>query len=301
MNITKKILSLLIAFVMVLSLLPSMAFATDLEALLEGEVYISISDDQEFITDKDGNPMGFVAVPLEELLFIDLADYGLEDYIYDADRDNIPEITALHLYIYVHEFLLGLDWSDVYITGGPGSIYLAGGLFGFIDENLRYDLNGAYPAVDGWGLTADQIVLSDGDFLNVAHYTDWAFWGDSATGFHYFTDPEGNLQHTYQALMGEPLKLGFVRSYSDWNNGGLPAFDPEIGYEIYYGKTYGAPEGRVYSDEEGMLEITFPSAGTWYVWADGGYGAENDRAIVSAPGVSAPAAAFFRICNSLWI
>ena len=286
MNITKKILSLLIAFVMVLSMLPSRVFATDLEALLEGEVYISISDDQEFITDKDGNPMGFVAVPLEELLFIDLADYGLEDYIYDADRDNIHEITALHLYIYVHEFLLELDWSDVYITGAPGSIYLAGGLFGFVDENLRYDLNGAYPAVDGWGLTADQIVLSDGDFLNVAHYTDWAFWGDSATGFHYFTDPEGSLQHTYQALMGEPLKLGFVRSYSDWNNGGLPAFDPEIGYEIYYGKTYGDPEGSVYSDEEGMLEITFPSAGTWYVWADGGYGAENDRAIVSAPGIA---------------
>ena len=286
MRTTKRLLSILLALVIVLGLLPSMAFATDIEALLEGEVYISISDDQEFITDKDGNPMGFIAVPLEELLFIDLADYGLEAYIYDADMDNIPEITALHLYIYVHEFLLGLDWSDVYVSGSAGSIYFAGGLFGFSDENLRYDLNGAYPAVDGWGLTADQIVLSDGDFLNVAHYTDWAFWGDSATGFHYFTDPEGNLQHTYQALVGEPLELGFVRSYSDWNNGGLPAFDPEIGYEIYYGKTYGAPEGRVYSDEEGMLEITFPSAGTWYVWADGGYGAENYWAIVSAPGIA---------------
>ena len=286
MRTTKRLLSILLALVIVLGLLPSMAFATDIEALLEGEVYISISDDESFITDADGNPMGFVAVPLEELLFIDLANYGLESYIYDADMDNIPEITALHLYIYVHEFLLGLDWSDVYITGGPGSIYLAGGLFGFIDENLRYDLNGAYPAVNGWGLTADQIVLSDGDFLNVAHYTDWSFWGDSATGFHYFTDPKGNLQHTYQALVGEPLELGFVRSYSDWNNGGLPAFDPEIGYEIYYGKTYGNPEGSVYSDEEGMLEITFPSAGTWYVWADGGYGAENDLAIVSAPGIA---------------
>lgn len=286
MKITKKILSMLLALVMVLSLLPTIAFATDLEALLEGKVYISISDDQNFITDINGNPMGFVAVPLEELLLIDLADYNLAGYIYDADGDGISEITALHLYIYVHEFLLGLDWKDVRITGSPGSIYLERGLFGFADENLRYDLNGAYPAVDGWGLTADQIVLSDGDFLNVAHYTYWDFYGDSATGFHYFTDSEGNLQHTYQALVGEPLELGFVRSYSDWNNGGLPAFDPEIGYEIYYGKIYGDPEGRVYSNEEGMLEITFPSAGTWYVWAEGGYGIDNPEYIVSAPGIA---------------
>ncbi len=286
MKMTKKVISMLLVLVMVLGLLPTIVFATDLEALLEGKVYISISDDQKFITDTDGNPVGFVAVPMEELLFIDLADYYLEDYIYDADGDNIPEITALHLYIYVHEFLLGLDWTDVYVTGGPGSIYLAGGLFGFADENLRYDLNGAYPAVDGWGLTADRIVLNDGDFLNVAHYTSWAFWGDSATGFHYFTDAQGNLQHTYQALAGEPLELGFVRSYSDWNNGGLPAFDPEIGYEVYYGRAYGEPEGRVASNENGMLEITFPSAGTWYVWANGGKGNENPMDVVSAPALA---------------
>ena len=283
MKITKKILSMILAVVMVLSLLPTIAIATDLEALLEGEVYISISDDAEFIVAPDGTPMGFVAVPLEKLLFIDLAEYGLEDYIYDADGDDIPEITSLHLYIYVHEVLLGLDWFDVYITGGPGSIYLAGGLFGFSDENLRYDLNGAYPAVDGWGLTADQIVLSDGDFINVAHYTSWAFWGDSATGFHYFTDPEGNLNHTYTVTAGKSLNLGLVRSFSDWNNGGLPAFEPEIGFEVYYGKTYGEPEGRVYSNEEGMLEITFPTPGTWYAWTNGGYGNENYLDIVSAP------------------
>jgi len=294
MKITKKILSLLMAFVMVLSLMPQVAFATDLEALLEGKVYISISDDQEFVTDKDGNPMGFLAVPLEELLLIDLADYNLEDYIYDADGDGIPEITALHLYIHVHEVILGLNWSDVNVSGSAGSIYFAGGLFGFFDENLRYDLNGAYPAVDGWGLTADQIVLSDGDFLNVAHYSDWAFWGDSATGFHYFTDVDGNLQHTYELEVGETLELGLVRSYSDWMNGGIPAFDPEAEYAVYCGVTYGEPFARFYTDEDGIVEVEFPEddtfleygfppSGTWYVWADGGYGMENSEAIVSAP------------------
>ena len=286
MRTTKKVLSMILAFVLVLGLLPTTAFATDLEALLEGEVYISISDDAEFVTDKEGDPMGFVAVPLEELLWIDLADYGLDHCNYDADGDGIYEITALHLYIYVHEVLMGLDWTDVYVSGSAGSIYLAGGLFGFVDENLRYDYNGAYPAVDGWGLTADQIVLKDGDFLNVAHYSSWAFWGDSTTGFHYFTDGEGDLQHTYQVAAGEPLELGIVLSYSDWANGGGTAYAAEIGYEIYYGKSYGQPEGMVYANEEGLAEITFPSAGTWYVWANGGYGMENPYDIVSAPALA---------------
>ena len=286
MKMTKKLLSIILTVVLLLSLLPADAFATDLEALLDGTVYISISDDAEFITALDGTPMGFYPVSLEELMIIDLEEWGLGDYTYDPDNDGIPEITALHLYIYVHELILGQDWSEVYITGGAGSTYFAGGLFGFSDENLRYDYNGAYPAVDGWGLTADQIVLSDGDFLNIAHYTSWAFWGDSATGFHYFTDAEGNLQHSYQVAAGEPLELGIVRSYSDWANGGSTAFDPEIGYEIYYGKTYGQPEGMVYADEEGMTEITFPSAGTWYVWANGGYGMENSMDIVSAPALA---------------
>ena len=85
---------MILAVVMVLSLLPTIAIATDLETLIEGQVYISISDDADFISAPDGTAMGFVAVPLEELLYIDLADYNLEDYIYDADGDDIPEITA---------------------------------------------------------------------------------------------------------------------------------------------------------------------------------------------------------------
>jgi len=294
MQMTKRLLSMILAATLVLGLLPATAFATDLETLLTGKVYISISDDETFVTAPDGTPMGFFPVALEDLMLIDLAEYGLEDYVYDADGDGIPELTALHLYIYVHDIILGLEWSDVYVTGAAGSIYFAGGLFGFYDENLRYDYNGAYPAVDGWGLTADRIVLSDGDFLNIAHYTDWAFWGDSTTGFHYFTDTEGDLQHSYEIQVGETLELGLVRSYSDWMNGGIPAFDPEPGFAVYYGVTYGDPFGRVYTEDDGLVEIEFPAddsftefgfppTGTWYVWTDGGYGLENPDSIVSAP------------------
>ena len=285
----KRILSLILVLAMVIGMIPFAASASG-----TGTVYISISDDEKFITAPDGTPMGFFAVTLEELASVDLDAYELGEYAYDADGDGAPDIAALHLYIYVHEEILGLDWSDVYVSGSAGSIYFAGGLFGFSDENLRYDLNGAYPAVDGWGLTADQILLSDGDFLNVAHYNDWAFWGDSATGFHYFTDVDGNLQHTYELEVGETLELGLVRSYSDWMNGGIPAFDPEAEYAVYCGVTYGEPFARFYTDEDGIVEVEFPEddsfleygfppSGTWYVWADGGYGMENSEAIVSAP------------------
>ena len=288
-NTISKTLAMLLAVLMIVGTLPATAFATE-----KGTVYISISDDAQFVTTSSKTPMGFFSVTLDELANIDLEDYFLGDYVYDSNGDGSPEITALHLYIYVHTEILNLNWDDVTITGGAGSIYFAGGLFGFSDENLRYDYNGAYPAVDGWGLTADQIVLSDGDFLNIAHYTDWAFWGDSATGFHYFKDAEGGLQHSYTAAAGDPLKLGIVRSYSDWNNGGAPTFDPEPYYSVYYGRVYGESEGNVESDEAGMFEITFPTAGDWYIWADGGYGVENPDSVVSAPAfakVTVPAVA----------
>ena len=278
---TKKIFSVFIAFAMILTAIPLVISAAQPDT-----VYISISDDAYFVTDADGNPMAFYPVTFDELAEVNLSDYGLEHFEYDADGDKNSELTALHLYIYVHETILGLDWSDVYVTGGAGSIYFAGGLFGFSDENLRYDLNGAYPSIDGWGLTADQIVLNDGDFLNVAHYSSWAFWGDSATGFHYFTDSEGNLNHSYSAVVNEEIELGYVRSFSDWINGGVPAFEAEPYAVVYYGTYYSVPSGELFADENGFIRIAFPTSGTWYVWTDGAYGAENPMDIVSAPALA---------------
>ena len=277
---TKKIIGLIIAFAMILSAIPFTASATE---AANGTVYISISDDRYFVTDPDGNPMAYYSVTFDKLAQIDLEAYGLDNCFYDADGDGTPELTALHLYIYVHEVVLGLDWSEVYVSGGAGSIYFGSGLFGFSDENLRYDLNGAYPSVDGWGLTADQIVLKDGDFINVAHYTSWAFWGDSATGFHYFTDAEGNLNHTFTATMNEEIELGVVRSYSDWTNGGEAAFAVEPYAVVYCGAAYGVPSGELFADENGFVSIALSSPGTWYLWTDGGYGAENPEDVVSAP------------------
>lgn len=273
----KRIISLLLALTMVIGLIP---FAASADA--PDTVYISVSDDAQFITDPDGKPIAYTAVTLEELATVNLDAYGLGDYWYDRDGDGQYEITALHLYIYTHENILGRDFTEVGISGSAGSLYFYANLFGFGDENLRYDYNGAYPAVDGWGLTADQIVLSDGDYLNIAHYTSWAFWGDSATGFHYFADESGNVTYEYAIEAGEACQVKLVRSYSDWMNGGIAAFAEEPYYEVYYGASYGTPSGSVVTDDYGNAVLSLP-VGTWHVWADGGYGLENSYDIVSAP------------------
>ena len=273
-----KIVSLLLVLTLILAMIPLAA-----SAATPGTVYISISDDAQFITAPDGTPIAFYPVKLETLESIDLAAYGLEHFVCDTNHDGKEDLTALHLYIYVHEKILGMDWADVTVSGSAGSIYFSSNMFGFSDENLRYDLNGAYPAIDGWGVTADQLVLSEGDFLNVAHYTSWAFWMDSAVGFHYFTDPEGSLQREFSLTAGQSLTVRLVRSYSDWMNGGLPAYMEEPDYDICYGKVYGSAEGTVTTDPTGQATLSFSSAGTWYLWADGGFGAENPYDIVSAP------------------
>ncbi|MBR6514734.1 MAG: hypothetical protein IKT46_07895 [Clostridia bacterium] len=278
MKKTMKALSI-IAIVAALSVIMVFAVMAD-----EGDtVYISISDDSYFVTDINNNPVAYTGIKIDDLKSIDLCDYGLDQYRYDSDWDGEYDITALHLYIYIHENLMGLDWSDVTVTGGVGSIYFESSMFGFEDENLRYDLNGAYPNVDGWGVTADQIVLHDGDFLNIAHYTDWAFWGDSLTGFHYFTDTDGKLIREVSVTEGESLTLGLVRSFSDWSNGGEAAFESEYYYNVYYGRSYGNAEGELCTDDNGYIEFTLPEEGMWYVWADGGYGEYYPEAVVSAP------------------
>ena len=274
----KKLLSLFLALVMVLSLVPTTVFATEGE-----EVYISVSHDGQFISGQNGDALAYTAVSLEELASIDLTEYGLSDYAYDADGDGAYEITSLHLYIYVHEILCGQDWSAVTVDGSPGSIYFAGGLFGFEDENLRYNYNGAYPADEnGWGITADRIVLSDGDSFDVAHYTDWNFYADSAYGFHYFTDDNDNITLGFAAEVGEAVSVNLI--LVGGGMGGGETTTSEVGYTVYYGSSIGNASGSVTTDDNGNAQLTFDQGGTYYVWCDGGEGIDMAAgAIVSSP------------------
>lgn len=279
----KKIVSILLSLMMVLTLLPTTMFMADVEnETAEEYVYISVSYDGQFVEGQNGAPVVYQAVAMEEVKAIDLDAYGLGDFYYDADGDGEYDLTALHLYVYVHEEILGLDWSDVYVSGYPGSIFFESGLFGFVDCNLNYYLNGAYPEISpGWGATADNLVLRDGDFYDIAGYTSWAFWMDPAAGFRYFADENGEITHAYETEAGSEFSISLVKAGGGF--GGETLFNGVAGQEVFYGTALGEVTGSVITDDNGCAEIPALTAGTWYLWCNGGGGEYYPDDIVSSP------------------
>ena len=272
-----RFLSFLMAIMMVVTMFPVTTNATETE-----NVYISVSYDGKYIDDKNDTPMAYIPVSFESLETVDLDEYGLSEYIYDENRDGTPEITALHLVIYAHENIYGGEWSDVTFTGAPGSSYFQGGIFGF-DENLNYYLNGQYPlAGAGWGATSDQIVLKAGDFIDLAAFSSWDFYQDSAYGFHFFADENGKITHNYSVKAEETLNLKLIKGTKDYEYNSV--FYDVADYEVFYGSSLYDATASVTTDGNACAEISFPSAGTYFLWVDGGYGNEYSEAIVSAPG-----------------
>ena len=277
MRTSKKILSMILAFVMVLGLLPATAFAT---VASEDVVYLSISFDGKYIDDKNGDPIVYIPVPMAAIEAVDLTEYGLDNMLYDADGDGDYETTALQLMIYAHEEIYGGDWGEVNFDALPGSSYFKGGIFGFT-ENLVYFLNGDFPVDQNQtsdfmttGATSDHIVLKAGDFLDVASFNCFSFLWDQLGGFHLFADQDGNYVHDYAAHAGEALDIKLKHSFCDLMFGDSWVKDAED-YQVYYGATFGEEEGSVTTDENGNAQITFPNAGTYYIWCDGGVGSDD--------------------------
>ena len=271
----KRILSILLAAIMVFTMIPLSAVAT------EGEyVYLSISYDGKYIDDKNDDPMVYVPVALSDIAAVDLTEYGLDNMLFDADGDGEYETTALQLLIYAHEELWGGDWGDVNFDALPGSSYFKGGIFGFT-ENLVYFLNGDFPVDESMssdymttGATSDRIVLEAGDFLDVASFECFNFLWDQAGGFHLFADENGNYVHDYTVEKGSALPVKLMHSCCDLMLG-EPWVVEATDYEAYYGSTFGDAEGSVYTDDSGCAEITYPKAGTYYVWCDGDNGTDD--------------------------
>ena len=89
----KRLLSLILAFVMVLGMIPVPAFATEGEEISSVDVVLSLSADDRFMVGPESGAimaMKDISVP-----YFDLALYGLEEYYFSSetygdDGDGLP-------------------------------------------------------------------------------------------------------------------------------------------------------------------------------------------------------------------
>lgn len=264
------------------------------------KVYVTVSHDGIPLVGNDGTVLSHLEldVPYFDLNKQDLSDYyryhtenGQGGYV---DDQVVKRPTALHLYLYLlGVYYLGLTPEQVIngeeiinghdggvgvtdmtgnqpyddsslalnITGSATSMYMQ--QFWGHDENLMYYRNHVYPLMSaGWGATADYVLLSDGDTIDVAMFSNWSFWQSGAFAAFdrdsYAVRPGGSL--TVQTLKYD------TRSVAD---GGTESFEPITGLTV---KVYDADwrevgEVAAHSGDRSSYTYTFEKEGTYYLLA----------------------------------
>ncbi len=261
-------------------------------------VYVTISNDGVPIKGIDGTVLAHraITVPYFDLEAQGFGDYyryhtenGRGSYV---DDDVVERPTALHLYLYLlgiycqgytpeqvtrgEEIILGSEclyqYSDLLgetteadfsnrtlrISGGATSMYMLN--FWGHDENLMYYRNHMYPLMSpGWGSTADYILLSDGDTIDLAMFTDREFYKQGA--FASFD------QDAYKVAAGEALTFSTQKCDTrPVSAGGGGAIQPITGLKV---SVYNSSWKEVYqiSEEGPEYEYIFTTPGTYYLLA----------------------------------
>lgn len=264
------------------------------------KVYVTVSNDGIPLVGNNGTVLSHLEldVPYFDLDKQDLSDFyryhtenGQGGYV---DDQVVKRPTALHLYLYLlGVYYLGLTPEQVIngdeiikghdggvgvtdmtgnqpyedsslalnITGSATSMYMQ--QFWGHDENLMYYRNHVYPLMSaGWGATADYVLLSDGDTIDVAMFSNWSFWQSGAFAAFdrdsYTVRPGGSL--TVQTLKYD------TRSVAD---GGTESFEPITGLTV---KVYDADwrevgEVAAHSGDRSSYTYTFEKEGTYYLLA----------------------------------
>ena len=264
-------------------------------------VYVTISSDGMPVRGKDGTPISHleVTVPYFDLASQDLDAYyryhtenGSGKYV---DEKIVERPTALHLYLYmIGVYYLGLNPAEVTSgstkivdhAGGAGVSWISGekayddtnaalSLSGSAtsmymenfwghDQNLMYYRNHIYPLMSaGWGSTADYILLSDGDTIDVAMYSDWGFWSDGGAFARFDQD-------AYSVAPGGTVSFSTLKyDTKSVSDGGSDMFTAVTGMDV-----------GVYDENMKLLDVvlpeqdggssyayTFKNAGTYYLMA----------------------------------
>ena len=222
------------------------------------------------------------------------------------DKNLIERPTALHAYIYIIErYYMGLpadqcgkgmsnplayskattvqymDGAVAYksgvkkaltVTGSPTSLYMSN--FWGHDENLMYFVNHEYPLMaKGWGSTCDYILLSDGDRLDVALFTDWSFYNRG--GFNQFS------QDAYYIATGETVTAStFKAATSAGLDGESPALEAIKDLKVALYDANWTKLTDVTGD--GTYTYTFDKAGTYYLMGLDANATKNDACYAPA-------------------
>ena len=288
----------------------------------EVTVYVTVSNDGVPLQGCDGTVLSHLEVklPYFDLRNHGLSEFyryhtenGRGDYV---DTDIVERPTALHLYLYlVGKYYLGL--TDKQITQGSAQIDGAEGNRGVFyfdgreavpyedkglalnvtgsathmymkafwghDENLMYYRNHVYPYMSaGTGSTADYVLLSDGDTIDVAMFTDWDFWHDGGA-FACFDEDSYTVQKG-ETLTFKTQKFG-TQSVAD---GGTDDFVPITGLDV---AVYSVGEdgtwkkvAEVPAAETGKngYSYSFDQEGTYYLLAMDPNGASKNARVAPA-------------------
>ena len=257
-------------------------------------VYFSISNDGEYLKSAvTGQTLAQLPVTLN---YFDLKDYGLQDfYRTGSDGKAIVHPTLLHLFIKMLEdqylgtkLVVGQsarsdrqygreDSDEIYkalrVSGTATSLYMTN--FWGHDENLLYYVNHQYPLMyEGWGSTADWILLEDGDTVEVAMFTDWSFTQNEEAGFPYFRQGK-TIVDSLTLTANASTTLTVARAKADASGERGEKLNPNT--TIYYTSS---PDREVSgnvttwtklgtTDADGKINISFREPGTYYIAVPG--------------------------------
>ena len=260
-------------------------------------VYVTISNDGEFVKGKDGTVMAHVPF---EISYFDLAEYGLQDYYrYEAapfDEGGeyissriIKEPTLLHLYIkFLEKYYAGrkLTPEDMHseiinVTQSPTHLFLQE--FWGHNYNLMYFVDHAFPLqAKGLGATCDYILLYDGAEIDVAMFTDMGFYTTGA--FVRFDNSE------VTTTAGEDVTLTMLGTETKDGGGEIdaPVKEEPVRVSDDFGRTWDDSYGS--TDKNGKITLNFSAAGTYYVSA--GPVMDNYKSLTGMPDTAPPISIF---------
>ena len=215
------------------------------------------------------------------------------------------KVTMLHALIYATEvYYCGVDAEDAgkgYLKdqnligtnvfkpeGSVGSMYLRN--IWNMDENLNYYHNYKYPlASEGWGSTADQILLHDGDIVTIGHFSNWSFHQDPLSVFNLIKS--GDESVTVEAPQNTELDLTVYLAGKGGNYTTAHTTRTEQ-LPVYYIPVDELVDGVVTrwnylgnADAEGNLPVdVWMDPGEYLICVAGQYGKDLTNVIVSTPG-----------------